>query len=147
MWILISWLHQKPADLDLHSFQKTVNDFESYAHSALIMLICMYSIYFLSKDIGQHMTLVLTTHIESEYGVPTLDIWNLNMMSYLALKYPAFLSHFFCTSHKLRICFLFSRTNPHFQGQLCKIPGQQSNFQICKISRAKIKFKDFSRSL
>ena len=24
VWILISWLHQKPADLDLHSFQKTV---------------------------------------------------------------------------------------------------------------------------
>ena len=22
MWILISWLHQKPADLDLHCFQK-----------------------------------------------------------------------------------------------------------------------------
>ena len=23
MWILISWLHQKPADLDLPSFQNT----------------------------------------------------------------------------------------------------------------------------
>ena len=23
MWILISWLHQKPADLDLHCFQNT----------------------------------------------------------------------------------------------------------------------------
>ena len=25
MWILISWLHQKPADLDLHCFQKEIN--------------------------------------------------------------------------------------------------------------------------
>ena len=25
MWILIRWLHQKPADLNLHCFQKRIN--------------------------------------------------------------------------------------------------------------------------
>ena len=37
VWIPISWLLQKPADLDLHCFQKMVNNFEKdYAHRALI---------------------------------------------------------------------------------------------------------------
>ena len=40
VWILISWLHQKPADLDLHFFYKNGMAFwKIYAHSSLIRLI------------------------------------------------------------------------------------------------------------
>ena len=39
MWILISWLLMKPADLDLHSFQKKGIEFcNSDVHSGLIRL-------------------------------------------------------------------------------------------------------------
>ena len=41
VWILISWLHQKPADLDLHLFTKGGITFRKkcYVYSALIKLI------------------------------------------------------------------------------------------------------------
>ena len=46
VWLLISWLHQKTADLDLHCFQKRVENFEkSCAGSALILVLIWYNKY------------------------------------------------------------------------------------------------------
>ena len=44
MLILISWLHKKPADLDLHCFQQSVKSFEKKLYSQ-----CAYKIYYYSK--------------------------------------------------------------------------------------------------
>ena len=38
MWILISWLLQKPADLDLHSFQEKPADQDPYCLQELIYI-------------------------------------------------------------------------------------------------------------
>ena len=39
VWILISWLHQKLADLNQHCFQERIKNFvtNNYAHNALII--------------------------------------------------------------------------------------------------------------
>ena len=47
MWILISWLQQKPADLDLH-FLKRVRNFEKvYAHIELIRRVLNIALFHL----------------------------------------------------------------------------------------------------
>ena len=38
LWILISWLHQKPADLDLHCFRKRVWNLENMRTVCCYML-------------------------------------------------------------------------------------------------------------
>ena len=43
VWILISWLHQKPADLDLHCFQKSIKFLKKFIHSALIEWNTVYN--------------------------------------------------------------------------------------------------------
>ena len=43
VWILISWLQQKPADLDLHFFQKSIQDFKNGVHAKLIRWNTVYS--------------------------------------------------------------------------------------------------------
>ena len=51
MWILISWLHQKPADLDLHCFGVVVftQMSKSYAYSALIKSNTVYKNKYIEK--------------------------------------------------------------------------------------------------
>ena len=60
VWILISWRHEKPADLDLHCFLKRVLSFEkkSYVHSMLIRLNIAVNLIQLnlSKAVTQKMT-------------------------------------------------------------------------------------------
>ena len=42
VWILISWLFQKPADLDLHCFQVKPSDQDPYC---LQELICFHTVF------------------------------------------------------------------------------------------------------
>ena len=53
VWIQIRWLHKKPADLDVHHFQKRVYNFESYAHRALIRLNTVATELRVSKSGGR----------------------------------------------------------------------------------------------
>ena len=44
MWILISWIHQKPADLDLHCFQKREYSFEE-KNVLFVFRVCIFICY------------------------------------------------------------------------------------------------------
>ena len=75
MWILISWLHQKPADLDLHCFQQKVYKVEkSYVNSIRLntvsepkdVAITMLSIEVIYPYINKSITHQIVTVMQPE---------------------------------------------------------------------------------
>ena len=64
MWILIRWLHQKPADLDLHCFQKRINTGSAREWLQFLYLsdikqshicMCIYLVDFPRPDFGPNI--------------------------------------------------------------------------------------------
>ena len=86
MWILISWLIQKPADLDLHCLQEKPADQDPYClqeliyiwfHTVFERISCLSTVrYKLICSFGQvHFGFLLVTGQVENFNISTPLIW------------------------------------------------------------------------
>ena len=89
------------------------------------------------------------TTTDSEYDMAPTDILDLNIMSHLALTYPAFLTFL---THPIKqrglLVLIIFQEQTTFSRTFVQIPGHMAHFSNSMgFSMTNVKFKDFSRSI